>query len=115
MPFAALKTCTYPGCTRLVRSGRCVVHGQKGSRLYPRDPKIQKLYNSKQWKEIRHEQLLNEPYCRQCMLQGRRVLATEVDHIEPHKGNVTKFFSGPFQSLCHSCHTAKTDRERVGV
>ena len=114
MPYAALRLCTYPGCTNLVHSGRCPKHGAKGSR-YPRDKRVQGLYNSKHWKQIRHEQLLNEPYCRECMKHGKRVLATEVDHIDPHKGDEVKFYAGPFQSLCHSCHAAKTDSERVGA
>jgi len=26
------------------------------------------------------------------------------DHIEPHRGNMVKFWNGPFQSLCKQCH-----------
>jgi hypothetical protein len=34
--------------------------------------------------------------------------ATVCDHVTPHRGDVAKFWSGPFQSLCQPCH----DREK---
>ncbi len=113
MPRAALKVCTYPGCTNLVTAGRCALHQANGGRNYPRDPAVQRLYNSTRWKRIRAAQLKEEPCCRECAKKGQRVRATEVDHIEPHKGDPIKFFAGPFQSLCHTCHTAKTNHERA--
>ena len=30
--------------------------------------------------------------------------ATICDHVEPHYGDVNKFWLGTFQSLCKSCH-----------
>lgn len=112
MPVSAYRICTYPGCTNLVRSGRCAKHTQQPDRLFPHDPVSQRLYNSKRWKEIRADQLEAEPYCREHLKRGERVKATTVDHIEPHKGDEKRFFTGPFQSLCHKCHTVKTNRER---
>jgi len=33
------------------------------------------------------------------------VTAAEIcDHVEPHHGDVNKFWLGPFQSLCKRCH-----------
>ena len=116
MPHAALRLCTYPGCTTLVHSGRCSKHPAiNNGRYYPRDPSVQRMYNSKEWKRLRRQQLEDEPFCRDCAKAGKITKATEVDHEEPHKGDEVKFFHGKLQSLCHSCHTAKTDRERVGV
>jgi len=37
---------------------------------------------------------------------GRIVPATCVDHIEPHRGDYTKFRLGQLQSLCASCHNS---------
>jgi 5-methylcytosine-specific restriction protein A len=38
-----------------------------------------------------------------------RVRATDVDHIEPHKGSWERFTDRDnLQSLCHSCHSRKT-------
>lgn len=110
MPLAALRICTYPGCHNLTRSGRCELHQAQPDRL--RDPRVVKLYNDPRWKQIRAEQLEVEPFCRICKRNGKLTRATEVDHIEPHNGDEFKFFFGPFQSLCHSCHTKKTNDER---
>ena len=57
-------------------------------------------------------QLLLEPFCRECAKQGLRVWATDVDHIEPHRGDWSKFTDrNNLQSLCHACHSRKTAEE----
>jgi hypothetical protein len=33
------------------------------------------------------------------------------DHVEPHRGDLDKFWSGPFQSLCAECHNV--DKQRI--
>jgi len=114
MPMGALRLCTYPGCTNLVRAGRCALHSKQPDRLFPHDPVSTKLYNTAHWRKIRKEHLIEEPLCRECRKAGRDVLGSHVDHIEPHHGDPVKFFAGPFQTLCHSCHTIKTNRERYG-
>jgi 5-methylcytosine-specific restriction protein A len=67
------------------------------------------------WKQLRAAQLWREPLCRHCQEQGRITAATDVDHIEPHKGNLVLFYApANLQSLCHSCHSAKTAKEDGG-
>ncbi len=62
---------------------------------------------------MRQEQLLAEPFCRACAKQGKRTKATEVDHIQPHRGVMALFQDRQnLQSLCHKCHSAKTMREQ---
>ena len=57
-------------------------------------------------------QLLKEPFCRSCARQGRRIRATDVDHITPHRGDWALFVNpNNLQSLCHSCHSRKTAAE----
>ena len=71
------------------------------------------MYGTDLWKDVlRPEQLLKEPFCRECARHGRRVYATDVDHIVDHKGDWA-LFSDPdnLESLCHSCHSRKTARE----
>ena len=41
-----------------------------------------------------------------CLQQDRIVPATVVDHIEPHRGDYTKFRLGALQSLCAHCHSS---------
>ena len=50
---------------------------------------------------------------------GRHVgvykLATEVDHIVPHRGDLALFWdTSNWQGLCTSCHSCKTAREDGG-
>jgi 5-methylcytosine-specific restriction protein A len=40
-------------------------------------------------------------------------MATEVDHIIPHKGDMKLFWdSDNWQGLCKSCHSKKTAKEQ---
>lgn len=109
MPSQSLHECTYPGCHQLVRgSARCAKHSAK---TVERDPVVKKLYNSAQWKSIRVRQLAEHPWCAHCLVKGLHVPATEVHHLERHKGNPVLFYAGPFESLCKPCHSAETARE----
>lgn len=110
MPSAALRPCLYPGCPELVSTGRCVKH----TPVDHRDPDVSKLYNSQRWKQIRVRQLTAHPWCAECAGEGRYTPATDVDHITRHRGDPMRFYAGPFQSLCHACHSRKTLRE-VGM
>ena len=114
MPYRSLRECTYPGCTTLVRSGRCDKHSYE--KAVKRDPNIKRLYNSKRWRAISKSQLEQYPYCVECYEQGRGLVkASHCDHVTPHGGDVVKFFAGPFQSLCVGCHSRKTRFEEQEV
>jgi 5-methylcytosine-specific restriction protein A len=63
------------------------------------------------WAERRADQLIREPFCRECAKRDLRVPATDADHIVPHRGDVFQFMTGQLQSLCHSCHSRKTMQE----
>jgi 5-methylcytosine-specific restriction protein A len=112
MPYAAHKPCSYPGCNNLVRFGRCEQH--KSKLTYERDPERQGLYNTTAWQRIRQAQLANQPWCAVCLRTNIYTPAIDVDHITPHRGDPAKFYAGPFQSLCHACHSRKTAQE-VGI
>ena len=106
-----LRKCNHPGCRMLTSEGYCPAHKPKAVRkesaawhyLYT-DPRYH-------WAERRTDQLIREPFCRECARMGQRVRATDVDHIEPHRGDVVKFMTGNLQSLCHSHHSRKTRQE----
>lgn len=78
-----------------------------------------KLYKSLRWRSTRARQLRREPQCRACALRGITTPAEHVDHIDPVPDPVMKhlrhFWRGPFQSLCHRCHSVKTINERLGL
>ena len=56
--------------------------------------KWDKWYSTARWARIRKHQLLQHPLCKYCAERG----------IVTHHGNVNRFWLGPFQSLCKSCH-----------
>ena len=64
------------------------------------------------WQQARKGWLNKHPFCVECMMQGRNnVLATDVDHIIPHRGDQSLFWDrNNWQSLCHPHHSAKTGR-----
>lgn len=71
-------------------------------------------YQLAAWREIRERQLTDEPFCRFCLLLGETSLAAVCDHVEPHRGDPDLFWSGPFQSLCKTCHDGAKQRIERG-
>lgn len=127
MPYRAPSVCQYPGCKALAVNRRiyCPSHitrteAQRAERQAyfnqsPERKQSSKLYGSAAWVAMRTSQLRREPLCRTCKAAGRITEATEVDHITPHRNNAKLFFDRlNLQSLCKSCHSAKTAREVNG-
>ena len=72
------------------------------------------LYNTVAWRKLRQHQLTVEPLCRMCLGEGRTTAATVCDPITPHRGDPDLFWSGPFQSLCATCHSLFKQSEESG-
>ncbi len=67
------------------------------------------------WQQAREGYLRKHPLCVHHLQLDKTVLATDVDHITPHNGDMDLFWdSSNWQSLCHSCHSVKTAREDGG-
>ena len=116
-----LKPCRRSGCAELVRGGGyCPKHQIKADQVRRsvqperrESAAYHNLYYSRRWRMLRAEQLIAEPFCRECGRRGIRTRAEDIDHIKPHKGNKRLFFDpSNLQSLCHSCHSRKTIAER---
>lgn len=76
---------------------------------------MDKLYTQRRWRKLRARQLAREPLCRMCLVDGRVTAATICDHVEPHRGDMMKFWAGPFQSLCAEHHNrVKQSMEKGG-
>jgi 5-methylcytosine-specific restriction protein A len=75
------------------------------------EPPHKRWYKTARWQALRLSQLNQEPLCRFCIIRGEVRVATVCDHIEPHRGDEIKFWSGPFQSLCKLCHDS--DKQRI--
>lgn len=69
------------------------------------------------WQRARLAYLAKHPLCVACRALGRVEAATVVDHIEPHRGDMVKFWDSAsnWQPLCDSCHSAKTANEEGGI
>lgn len=67
-------------------------------------------YADRRWRAKRDSQLTRNPLCSFCWQRGRITVATIADHIEPHRGDVTKFWHGALQSLCQACHSSTKQR-----
>jgi len=68
--------------------------------------KLDHLYRSSRWGRIRKAQLSEHPLCKFCLEQGRVTPATIADHVDPHRGDINKFWLGKVQSLCLQCHVS---------
>ena len=110
-----LRMCKAPGCMRLTSTGWCQEHQPKYER--GSSSAWHHLYTNPRygWRHRRAAQLTLEPFCRECAKHGRRVKATEADHVTPHRGNVELFCKGELQSLCHRCHSRKTVQENKTI
>jgi hypothetical protein len=77
---------------------------------------LEKLYHTARWRRTRARQLAQRPLCAFCQASRGIVTPAEVcDHVEPHHGDLAKFWRGPFQSLCVQCHNSlKRDVEARG-
>lgn len=59
----------------------------------------------RRWRAARERFLALHPLCRLCAQQGRTVPATIVDHIVPHRGDASLFWSADnWQPVCKTCH-----------
>lgn len=68
-------------------------------------------YNTAQWRKLRLLKLSHDPLCQACEDMGTLTPANTVDHITAIKSGGTPFpMLSELNSLCHSCHSAKTAR-----
>ena len=107
MPSKPAKPCAYPGCPRLVDSGKqyCEEHELEARRSYDkyeRSDDVHKRYGRK-WTEVRNKYISAHPFCEKCWERGIATLADEVHHIVPVDQDGSDEESN-LMSLCRSCH-----------
>ena len=125
MPLRSLRECRNPHCAKLTRSkeGYCDEHIQeylnkieeykknnryRYDRKYDikRDPKIEKFYRSKAWRDKREYILIRDNgLCQRCLSYNRITHATDVHHIVKLKDDYTKRLDNDnLVSVCSKCH-----------
>lgn len=105
--------CRELGCRNEKTSRSCFCE-KHGGGITEKGKENSKLYATQYWKQQRITQLSQKPLCASCLIEGKVVQATVVDHVFPHRQNNDKFQNNLFQSLCVSCHTNKTLEENNG-
>lgn len=116
MPHAPRRNCRQQGCRNLAEKGSCYCREHKleqnrNYNRYERDPETQAFYTSKEWRSVRRYQLEHFPLCAECLKEGRYTPATLVDHIKPIREGGARLDMANLQSLCWSCHSAKSIEE----
>ncbi len=120
MPSMPMHPCPYPGCVELVKRGYCERHAPAAeqqsrqataARDKARGSASRRGYDRK-WRFARAAFLARHPLCVECAKHGLTVPATDVDHIQPHRGDTVLFWQRDnLQALCKACHARKTVRE----
>lgn len=112
MPAKALKPCCYPGCAQTTTERFCALH--KRTDDMRRGTAAQRGYDAR-WRRLRRQFLQANPLCVECSNEGQITAASVVDHIRPHKGDVSLLYSwSNLQSLCPSHHNRKTATQDGG-
>ncbi len=70
-------------------------------------PERDKLYYSRQWKQISMLYRKQHPLCEECERNGRIVKADLVDHIVAVNNSGSMWSWDNLQSLCMNCHNKK--------
>jgi len=109
MPSKPQKPCKTPGCPKLSRGTFCGDCLAKGKGRETRENSYQRGYN-KEWFGYRNRFLSIHRFCADPFKKHLiPEVATVVDHIQPHKGDVILFWNKDnHQALCKSCHDFKT-------
>ncbi len=110
MPSKPLKPCNSKGCPNLTRERYCEHHQQLNQNYDEhRGTAAQRGYGAR-WQKARTYFLSKHPICVRCI-----DIATVVDHITPHKGDMNVFWDrSNWQPLCKPCHDRKTVKEDGG-
>jgi 5-methylcytosine-specific restriction protein A len=107
------KICNRPGCNELIdiTERYCLKHTENATSNKPFENAKRSnggFYNTCRWRMLRKQHLKENPYCVKC---GNRDSLT-VDHVVPPRGNEDLFFDlDNLQTLCETCHRAKTSME----
>lgn len=115
MPEAWARACTWRNCPEVVRGKErlCETHKKQFQKSQTQEnrnnnPQEQRFYNSPEWKTLSKNQRANEPYCRECLSNGKTKFGEVTDHMVPLKiAWHLRLNAINVQTLCHPCHNKK--------
>lgn len=112
MPSMPPKPCASPRCYKMAsKHGKCEDHQPEPWLSSKGKTPTERGYGA-DWVKIRAKALLRDGHlCKICFKGGIITVATEVDHILNKAKGGTNSMSN-LQSVCKSCHAAKTLKER---
>ncbi|MCL2555429.1 MAG: HNH endonuclease [Firmicutes bacterium] len=116
MPRKSQRPCAWTGCGQLTYNRYCDKHQKEANSQYEkngRDHEASRHYNTGRWQRLRKLQLAREPMCRHCKERGQLVRASHADHIIEIADGGSVYDLDNLQSLCRSCHSTKTLKERA--
>ena len=127
-PKRAPRPCRHRGCPSVVdnKEGFCDDHMREHRRetkarhrrynqkrqSSPEERELQRFYRTPAWRNIRKSYITDNPLCHLCSQLGRLTVGTVVDHIVERRDGGENFNYSNLQTLCHRCHTVKTQEER---
>jgi 5-methylcytosine-specific restriction endonuclease McrA len=80
------------------------------------DTETRKLHKTKRWQDLRWSVLVRDLFtCQICERIEGDTSQLVCDHVEPHRGDVEKFWAGPFQTLCKACHDSVKQKEEIAA
>lgn len=112
MPSAAPRGCKHLRCRKLVQTGEryCEEHRPTYAWSDRRESASKRGYDWA-WQQLRKRILLRDSgLCQLCLALDKITAARDVDHIVPKEEGGTDDDEN-LQSLCRSCHKAKTAQE----
>src|SRR6185295_5373274 len=87
------RACLAPGCPELVEKGRCPKHQAATPQRSPEGQQRHKIYDAI-WRRSRAAYLMQNPLCVDPYSDHGPIMpATVVDHIQPHRGNLSLFWN----------------------
>lgn len=78
---------------------------------FERDNSNDSFYNSRGWRNLRKNFLINNPLCVACDTIGVVTIATVADHIQPINRGGERLDVANLQPMCARCHNSKSANE----
>jgi hypothetical protein len=80
------------------------------------ETETRRLYKTARWQHNRLAVFARDLYrCANCSCIEADTSKLVCDHVEPHRGDVEKFWAGPFQTLCKACHDGEKQKQEVAA